>query len=202
MKVLSNPGSNDPIQKVADHYSRYFAGTPEIRTIHFPFQPHRTVECCVTKHDDGVSYFGTLGCSMLDNGKNGPMSPTGQPIRIEMISAAKEEFENALIALLGNVVGILETFEGGFSPGMILRDVIPEGFTMKHVYLCDPFLWDEGLPSLDAGDHIVAFVYALPIAEDERLFATKQSVIEFENQLEKKRVPYFDLNRKSIFASA
>jgi hypothetical protein len=46
---------------------------------------------------------------------------------------------------------------------------IPESPIAKtrHVYLCDPFLWDEGLPSIRFGKYPVAFLYVMPITNGE-----------------------------------
>ena len=182
----------DSIRPLAQHLARFFAGIPNVGRFRIPAAPDKTIDILTTRHEDGVSYLGTLGCSLVPNGKNGP-------IRIELVTAVNEEYEDAIVEALGNLRLALDVADGGFSPGSLVQDVLPDGFPMKHAYLCDPFLWDEGLPSKNMGDYFVAFLYLLPISDKERAAALKTTPKKFEEALAKKNVQYFDLNRVSAF---
>ena len=189
----------DALRPLAQHLAPFFAGIPNFGRFRISASPVKTIDILTTRHEGGVSYLGTLGCSLVPNGKNGPMARGKKPIRIELITAIKEEFEDAIVETLGNLRLALEVADGGFSPGSLVQGVLPEGFPMKHAYLCDPFLWDEGLPSKDMGDYFVAFLHLLPISDRERTAALKTTPKKFEEVLAKKNVQYFDLNRASVF---
>ena len=196
---MKTQSSIDALRCIAQHLATFFAGIPNVGRFRIPASPDKTIDILTTRHEDGISYLATLGCSLIPNGKNGPMARGKKPIRIEFITAVNEEFEDAIVETLGNLRLALEVADGGFSPGTLVQGVLPDGFSMKHAYLCDPFLWDEGLPSKDMGDYFVAFLYLLPISDKEREKALKTSSEKFEDALAKRNVPYFDLNRTSIF---
>ena len=189
----------DALRLIAQHLAPFFAGIPNVGRFRIPASPDKSIDILTTRHEDGVSYLGTLGCSLVPNGKNGPMARGKKPIRIELITAVNEEYEDALVEAFGNLRLALEVAKGGFTPGSLIANVIPDGFPLKHIYVCDPFLWDDGLPSKDIGEYVVAFLYALPVSDKERAKALKTTPDLFEAALAENNVEYFNLERASVF---
>ena len=85
-----------------------------------------------------------------------------------------------------------------YKPETVIPNVISlDGSEMKHVYLCDPFLWENGLPSISVDGHTIAFLHVLPISDAEVRYLTEFGSQEFENKLQARNVAYYDLGRSS-----
>lgn len=69
---------------------------------------------------------------------------------------------------------------------------------MKHVMFVSPFLWDENLASFDFEDKYVSWLQAIPISEDEYVYAEKNGSEALEDLLEEAGVDTMDLNRPSV----
>lgn len=154
----------------------------------------RYVDIIKTFHSDGISYVGTIG-----GYRRKMKSPTKEAnkIKVELISAVEKKYTEIIAQTLSFLILCLDTDNLFYQPGMIIEDAIPENdiTNMRDVYLCNPFLWKNGLPSINILDNIIAFLYVLPITEKEKSFYNSNGANEFEKYLEQKELAYFDLNR-------
>lgn len=178
---------------IANYLKDAFVGTPSVQR-YYASDNIRFVDIIKTPHKDNVTYIGTIG------GFRRKMK--GQPklqseIRVEIVTAVQENYTEIISQTLGFLILSLDTDRKFYRPGTIVEDAIPENAltTMRHVYLCDPFLWDNGLPSLKINNVPVAFLYVLPITEREKELYEKVGTNAFEEYLQQQNVRYFDLQR-------
>lgn len=68
---------------------------------------------------------------------------------------------------------------------------------MKHVLFVTPFLWED-IKTLEFPDKKVAWLLAVPISENEYLFAQEKGTEMLEKLFEQKKIQVFDIERKSI----
>ena len=188
---------DEKLKTIANYLREAFCGTPKVQR-YYAADNNRFVDILSTPHDDKVSYLGTIGCSSR--------KMKGQPegtreIRVEIITAINENCENIMAETLSFLTFCLDTDKAFYIPGTIIENAIPSEKTknVKHIYLCDPFLWDNGLPCLQFDTYPVAFLYALPITDAEKEYCSKNGVKNFENLLSSNGgVKYNDFNRKSL----
>ena len=147
-----------------------------------------------TPHKDGVTYLGTIGG--FKRKMKGASNET-EAIRVELISAVGEHYAEIMAQTISFLILCLDTDKVFYSPGMIVDDAIPENniTLMRDIYLCDPFLWRDGLRSLQIEHYNVAFLQALPITKSEKAFYDTHGADEFEKKLHENHIEYFDLNR-------
>ncbi|MMZ71657.1 Antitoxin YqcF [compost metagenome] len=69
---------------------------------------------------------------------------------------------------------------------------------MKHMLFVPPFLWEEQLQTIDFQDKKVAWLLAVPISENEYLFAQEYGSNKLEDLFEQKQIDIFDIERKSV----
>ena len=178
---------------VANYLRKAFAGTPEVQR-YLAEDNVRFVDIIKTPHQDKITYVGSIGgFKRTMKGRNS----ANPEIRVEFLSAVQERYTEIMAQTLGYLVFCLDTEKISYHPGMIVENAIPENklSNMRHIYLCDPFLWDNGLKSMCFDDFVLAFLYAMPITEEEKNFFDKNGADAFENYLQGKNVPYFDMGR-------
>lgn len=183
--------------KIANYLRATFDGTPSVRRCYASDESKRFVDIISTPHPDRVTYLGTIGCSS----RKMKGQPAGQKeIRVELLSAVDSKYVDEMSKILGFLTFCLDTEAAFYRPGLIIENAIemPKS-AMKHIYLCDPFLWDDGLPSLPLDDYPVAFLYALPISDGECKYHSEKGHSAFEKLLAKgDGVKYNDLSRASL----
>lgn len=163
---------------IANYLREAFAGTPAVHR-YFAADNVRYVDIIKTPHDDNVTYLGTIGCS---NRKMKGQPSKQQEIRVELISAVDAKYTEIMSETLGFLTFCLDTDKAFYHPGVVVENAIPESSItkMRHVYLCDPFLWEEGLPSIRLGKYPVAFLYAMPITDDEFQYYVENGLEAFD----------------------
>ncbi len=120
-----------------------------------------------------------------------------KPLRVELISIADSDFEN-----LENIVAEAAFYimdEKSAYPGFIIENVYKnyiEDATTKHAVLLTPPYWDD-YKSLDCGDCVVAWLYLLPVTDNEVEYIIKNGIIEFENLIDQKGIDTLDFGRDS-----
>ena len=180
-------------KKIANYLRAAFAGTPSVQR-YLAMDNVRYVDIIKTPHTDHVTYLGTIGG--FKRKMNG--APAGaETIRVELISAVNERCTEIMAQTLSFLILCLDTDKVFYHPGMVVDDAIPKNdlTIMRDVYLCNPFLWDDGLKSLQIEDYDVAFLYVLPITQQEKAFYDAHGAAEFEKRLYENHIEYFDLNR-------
>lgn len=150
---------------IANYLREVFAGTPVVHR-YYATDNVRYVDIIKTPHGDNVTYLGTVGCSCR---KMEGQPANQQEVRVELISAVESIYEEIMAETLGYLTFCLDTDKAFYHPGLVVDNAIPKSpiTMMRHVYLCDPFLWDEGLPSIHLEKYPVAFLYVMPMTNNE-----------------------------------
>jgi len=142
----------------------------------------------------GIVSYATIGLSEHDIG----LFNNNKSLRVELLGACNEKeafFANILASVAFEVMK-----QGKCLYGDIVQNVISEyskNTEMKHVYLMDPFLWEE-FKTLEFEDVSVAWLLLIPISEQEKEYAIVNGGEALEDKLEDAHIDIFDLNRKSI----
>ena len=184
----------DENSKLIENYLKdAFSGTPSVQR-YYAADNIRFVDIIKTPHQDNVTYIGTIG-GFRRKMKGQPKSQS--EIRVELVSAVQDSYTEIISQTLGFLILSLDTDKNFYRLGVIVENAIPANAitTMRHVYLCDPFLWDNGLPSLKINNVPLVFLYVLPITESEKEFYEKAGANVFEEYLQQQNVRYFDLQR-------
>lgn len=182
-----------PENIIQKYLSKAFVGDDKIMEFH-P-DSGEMIRVLKTSHPDEVTYLGSIG------GFSRQMQSSffvERRLRVELISAVSMDYEDLMSSLLVSLVKRMDDPKCEYKPQTIIPNVISfDGSIMKHVYLCDPFLWANGLPSITVGGYTIAFLHALPISDAEARYLSEFGPNEFENALEAKNVAYYDLGRIS-----
>jgi len=70
--------------------------------------------------------------------------------------------------------------------------------TLKHFLFVPPFLWEDRLQTLDLGSKKVAWLLAIGITEEERIFAEQNGSEKLEDVFEERQIDIFNLERPSV----
>ena len=120
----------------------------------------------------------------------------GKDTRVELAGVADSrvlEFPNALSTAAFYVI----KDHWLAAPGVVFPGILLDydlGTDMEHLMWAPPFPWDE-LGRVNLGELIAHWLIAVPIYESERRFLLERGYFEFENFLEERDVPYYDLSR-------
>lgn len=183
-----------PEKRIQKYLSKAFVGDDEILEF-LPDSGEGTIRVLKTAHPDGVTYLGSIGGFARQMRSSFFVE---RKLRVELISAVSTGYEDLMSSLLVSLVKRMDDPKCEYKPQTIISNVISLGGSeMKHIYLCDPFLWANGLPSISIDGLTVAFLYVLPISEAEARYLSEFGPNEFENALEAKNVAYYDLGRIS-----
>lgn len=182
-------------KQIAFYLKDAFSGEPKVQR-YKAADNVRYVDIIKTPHPDGVSYVGTIG------GYNRSMQ--GAPsqmksIRVELVSAVQERYVEIMAETLSYLILCLDNNKTFYHPGMIVENAVPENnlSALRHIYLCDPFLWEDGLKSIQLDKCTLAFLYALPISDKEMELFQKEGEEAFENYLQQNEIPYYDMQRNN-----
>jgi hypothetical protein len=138
-----------------------------------PHLPERPVGCC--------AQMGTV-----------PFSA-----RVELAAACasdRPQFPNILAA----AAMLLIRRQGEVKPGDSLRDVIADFYpraTVSHLYLSQPFLWDQRLKRLQGAEKSIAWLLAVPVTSGELLHLETQGDAGLEELYRQRRIDMYSLGR-------
>lgn len=140
--------------------------------------------------------YATVGLCNYDIGK----IIEDKPLRIEIIGtciSAYEYFANIISTCAFNIIN------SGYKcyPGAIFPNIVNMYYSeleMKHILFVSPFLWDDKLKTFNFVDKKVTWLQAIPISEEEYLFAEEYGIDALENKLEESKVDILDLERISV----
>lgn len=146
--------------------------------------------------DIGIVTYSTIGLSEYSIDL---IDQRNREIRVEFIGVCNSEipqFPNIIASCAFNIM------KDHYScrPGMVNPNIIEEyysGLEMKHIYYTIPYLWND-LQGLEMDDHIVNWLLAMPISDNEWTYLQENGIDRFEDLLEQNDVDIFDINRKSI----
>ena len=150
----------------------------------------------VNRPYDGVTSYSTIGLS--DHSIKYTVDKT--PLRLEIVGASATEYEQFPNVLATCAFCIINS-KFSVSHGKVFRDIIKMYYPkseMKHVLFVSPFLWEEDIKTLDFPNKKVAWLLAVPISENEYLFAQEKGIDSLEELLEQEEIDIFDIERKSI----
>lgn len=146
--------------------------------------------------DIGLSTYSTIGLSEY------PIAiadKQGREIRVEFIGMCGSdftEFPNILASCAFNII----KDHYSCAPGMVNLNVIDEyysGLEMRHIYYTIPSYWDN-LQGHLIGDHIVNWLFAIPISDNELNYLNENGIEAFEELLENSNTEVYDIYRRSI----
>lgn len=150
---------------------------------------------CADQPCDDVTSFGTVGLSdypLVQDGKE-------FPARLEIVGAVASDTESFAEILTSAAFHIINQ-KWFCCPGSILQNAIciyDQSLEMKHLLFTSPFLWDD-FASEDFENITVAWLLAIPISDNEKLYADENGYDKLENLFEEKEIDVFDLERASI----
>ncbi|CAH1225037.1 suppressor of fused domain protein [Paenibacillus sp. JJ-223] len=145
---------------------------------------------------EGITSYATLGLYMHSIGK----IVDGKFLRVEIVGASAtshKKFSNILATCAFCIINS----KMPIYPGAIFNDVVKMYYPdidMKHMLFVPPFLWEEQLQTIDSLDKKVAWLLAVPISENEYLFAQEYGSNKLEDLFEQKQIDIFDIERKSV----
>ncbi|KPV58254.1 hypothetical protein QJ48_17385 [Paenibacillus sp. A3] len=149
----------------------------------------------VNRPFDGVNSYSTIGLS--DHSIKYTVDET--PLRVEIVGASAtgyEDFPNVIATCAFCVINSNYTIAHGETFRDIIKMYYPES-DMKHVLFLSPFLWED-LKTLDFPNKKVAWLLAVPISENEYMYAQEKGTDSLEELFEKEQIDIFDLERKSV----
>ncbi|WP_146551799.1 suppressor of fused domain protein [Rummeliibacillus sp. SL167] len=149
----------------------------------------------VNRPFDGVSSYSTIGLS--DHSIELTVDET--PLRIEIVGASATDYEQFPNILASCAFCIINS-KFSVSHGKVFRDIIKMYYPnteMKHVLFVSPFLWED-LKTLEFPNKKVTWLLAVPISENEYLFAQEKGTDSLEELFEQEEIDIFDLDRESI----
>lgn len=144
---------------------------------------------------DGITSYSTIGLS--DHSIK--YTVDGTPLRIEIVGASASKYEHFPNVLATCAFCIIKS-NFLVSHGKIFRDMIKMYYPnseMKHVLFVSPFMWED-LKTLDFPNKKVAWLFAVPISENEYIFAQEKGTDSLEELFKEKEIDIFDMERKSI----
>ena len=149
---------------------------------------------CIDRPYYGVSSYATIGLSEHDIG----MLSETKKLRVELIGACdskEEKFENILSTVAFEIIEKSSCKYGDIIPNVISQYI--NDCDMKHIYLMNPFLWDE-FEVIEFNDIKVTWLMIVPISSQEKEYAINSGWEELEQKFEEANVDIFNLNRKSV----
>ena len=142
----------------------------------------------------GVKSYATIGLSECDIG----LFSNDKRLRVELLGACDEKeelFANILATTAFEIMGKKQCTYGDVIQNVISEYIIDS--EMKHVYLMNPFLWNE-FETLEFRELCVAWLLIIPISEQEKEYAIINGWEALEDKFEAVDIDIFNLNRKSI----
>ena len=144
---------------------------------------------------DGVTSYSTIGLS--DHSIN--YTVDGISLRVEIVGASTtgyEDFPNIIATCAFCIINSKYTIAHGETFHDIIKMYYPES-DMKHVLFLSPFLWED-LKTLDFPNKKVAWLLAVPISDNEYMYAQEKGTDSLEELFEKEEIDILDLERESV----
>lgn len=150
---------------------------------------------CVNHPCEGVTSYGTVGLS------DHPLIQDGAefPLRLELVGASASSYRNFSNILTTAAFYIINE-KWLCCPGAILKnavDMYDRSLSMKHLMFVPQFLWDE-LQTTQYEGKTVTWLLAIPISENERLYAKDNGSDALESLFQEHQIDIYDLSRHSI----
>ncbi|MFP7474562.1 suppressor of fused domain protein [Niallia taxi] len=149
---------------------------------------------CEDKNFEGILSYSTVGLSDFSIG----YEDNRVPLRCELVGASEFDcFANIIATCAFNIIN--SKFDCSF--GTIYKDIVkmylPES-PMKHILFLSPFLWEDKLKTINFEKKQVAWLMAIPISEDEKIYADKNGIKALEALFYENQINVFNLERDSV----
>lgn len=183
-------------RQIARRLASVFSGAPQVnRYWDEARKSHVDLISSSDRPYEGVVSYGTIGLS------DHPLIQEEKefPVRLELLGVSRDvygEFPRMLTTAAFCVINDLWFC----SPGSILRnavDMYDSSLSMKHFMFVSSFLW-EGLEKMEFESKSIVWLLAVPISENERVYAEKNGTDALEDLFEKEQIDVFDLGRSSV----
>jgi hypothetical protein len=183
---------SDSNRLLAKTLAKVFAGKPSIARYWDERERHSVdVMTCEDSLQENVISYSTLGLSDHPIHEESP--------RVEFVAAFGAKFEEGANIIATAAFCVIRS-KWRTQPGAIFPDVVSmyrKGSNMKHLLLCQPFLWEE-LLTQELSDKTVAWLLLVPISENELQFAEANGSSALEDLFVEKQIDVFDLDRRSV----
>lgn len=173
-----------------------FGGRPSVAKYWDDHQAsHVDILSSINRPFEGITSYSTIGLSDYDIGYTVKV----QPLRVEIVGAHATEYDdfpNILATCAFTVINSKQSI----LPGEIFQGIVALYYPdseMKHILFINPFLW-KNLKSIDLEKSKVAWLLAIPISQQEYLFALDSGVEALEDLFVQEDIDIFEIERKSI----
>lgn len=180
-------------QASAEQLTETFGAVPTFVSCHNAGDPLRIdIALCADVPGDGRGSLGTVTLADHDLGF--------EATRLQIVAlypSAAETFSRAIGSCALNVVRRGWPLRwGAVHPDVLTLYELSS--TLAHFLYVPAFSWPERLPALTAGEHVIEWLQAIPIAESERAFAEANGIPALEKLLIDGAVDITDLDRASV----
>ena len=184
-------------RQVARHVAKLFGGHPSA---------NRMKDAAGTSFIDvmqaadsplrALTSYATLGLS--DHPNKAGAKKKSMPVEIVGACASDVRgFDKAISTAAFNVINSKwPCFPGAIFPDCL--EMYRLSPTMKHFFFIEPCLWTEDLKPLKVGKQTITWLLAVPISDEERVYAEKDGPASLDKLLEKKRIDIPDVKRPSV----
>lgn len=145
---------------------------------------------------EGVHFYSTVGTMEYSSG----YTSDGVPLRVELLGTCDAR-EDTFPEILATCAFCIINSNFKIFPGEIFYNVVGmfhSTIDMKHIMFVPPFLWEDELETIRFDDKWVDWLLAIPISENECLYAERHGTDALEELFEKEQIDIFNLQRKSI----
>lgn len=184
--------------------ARFIAGAIGIEPNVWPYyDDDRSHELSMLKLTDpieqGVGIYSTIGLS--DHENNVEVTGGVQNIPVELMMAVEKRFDKAANILATSAFFVMkDKYEA--RPGSVFKHMVTyyyKNIDMKHIYLVEPWLWEEKLDQLTLDTKKVAFLMLVPISDAEVDYKLQHGDKALQELLfEEHQIDFYDLKRKSV----
>lgn len=186
-----------PENRAIAHYAaQALGGTPQVSE-YLHESDHLTMDILWLPDSParGVTTYATVGLSDVPMEWEEGIYPT----RLELVGACASRMRHFGNILAAAAFEIMES-KALHAPGDAIPEVVvhfAKKTTVPHLFLAEPYLWEETLHPKAFGSKQVAWLLAVPISDAELDFLEKNGGEELGKLLEKHQVDLFDLKRPS-----
>lgn len=148
---------------------------------------------CTDENNSEMVTLSTIGLCNVDIGQE----VDGKALRVELIILGDRN--EAICAKILATAAFNVQQEQYCNFGFVIEDVVSfyiADANVKHLALIHPFFWD-GYKYLELDDTIVAWLLALPITEEEKIYIDKNGIEKFNELLAKSQADLTDFYRSS-----
>jgi hypothetical protein len=188
--------TNERNKIIAAYSLDFIGGKPQV-SAYYNTDESKTIDiltCTDSQYSDAI-VVSTIGLTDVPIG----LSVDGKELRTELIAIADVEYEELQNIVASAAFCIMDSGRANY--GMIIEnafsDYLPENATVKHAVLVPPTYWEK-YQAINSADLVIAWLYLLPITDEEMNYIDENGIHSFETLLEENEVDTLDFERDSI----